>query len=124
MFKGIQSIKFTTDKPSEIVYEIIRTNLENIGKIDFFYKWKIIINGSRFSNYLYNSHIVCKVKENEGKYLIEIEWDVEPNWIIIIIVVIFSVGLGLILLLYLIIPSNDIKREAFSTLEKIRFELE
>lgn len=122
MFKGSQSTNFKTDKPKEKVYELIQDNLENFGSVDISDRGQIKINASRYSGFAHDSEITGTIREKEGKYSVEIEWEAKPKWIIIIILALCLMGIGLALLILPFMASNEIQKKAASALDNIRFE--
>jgi hypothetical protein len=122
MFKGSNSTNFKTDKPKEKVYQVIQDNLETLGNVEISDRGQIKINASRFSGFIHDSEITGTIREKEGKYTVELEWEAKPKWLIFIIVAFFSCGLGLALLILPIIANSDMQKKAASALDNIRFE--
>jgi hypothetical protein len=122
MFKGSQNTNFKTDKPKEKVYEVIQDNLETLGNVEISDRGQIKINASRFSGFAHDSEITGTIREKEGKYSVELEWEAKPKWIIIILAALCLVGLGLLLLVLPFMANNDMQKKAASALDNIRFE--
>jgi hypothetical protein len=122
MFKGSQNTNFKADTPKEKVYEIIQENLETLGSVDISDRGQIRINASRFNGFVHDCEITGTVREKEGKYSVELEWEAKPKWIIVIIAALCLVGLGLGLLVLPFMANNDMQKKASSALDNIRFE--
>lgn len=122
MFKGSQSTNFKTDKPREKVYEIIQDQLETLGNTEISERGIIKINASKYSSFAHDSEITGTIREKEGKYSIELEWEAKPKWVIIIILAFCLIGLGLALLIFPFMANNDMQKKAGTALDNIRFE--
>lgn len=122
MFKGSQNTNFKTDMLKEKVYEIIQENLETLGNVDISDKGQIRINPSRFNGFAHDCEITGTIREKEGKYSVELDWEAKPKWIIVIIAALCLVGLGLLLLILPFMANNDMQKKVSSSLENIRFE--
>ena len=122
MFNGSQNTNFKTDKPKEKVYQVIQDNLETLGNVEISDSGLIKINASRFSGFAHDGEITGNIREKEGKYSVELEWEAKPKWIIIIIAGLCLFGLGLALLILPFMANNDIQKKAASALDIIHFE--
>lgn len=122
MFKGSQSTNFKTDKPKEKVYEVIQDNLETLGNVEISDRGQIKINASRFSGFAHDGEITGIIREKEGKYSVELEWEAKPKWLIIIIAALCLIGIGLALLILPFMANSDIQKKAASALDNIGFE--
>ena len=122
MFKGSQNTNFKSDSPIEKVHEIIQENLETLGSVDISDRGQIRINASRFNGFVHDCEITGTVREKEGKYSVELEWEAKPKWLIIIIAALCLVGLGLVLLILPFMANNDMQKKVSSALDNIRFE--
>jgi len=122
MFKGNQSTNFKSELPKDKVYETITDSLETIGSVIISERGHIKINASRFSGFAHDCEITGVIRDKDGKYFVELEWESTPKWVIIIIAALCLFGVGLALLVFPILANNDIQKKATSALDNIRFD--
>lgn len=122
MFKGSLSTNFKTDQSKEKVYENIQDQLESLGSVELSDRGIIKINASKFSGFAHDCVIEGKIRERENKYTVELEWEANPNWGLVIIVSLCLFGLGLVLLIFPYMANADIQKRAASVLDNIRYD--
>jgi hypothetical protein len=122
MFKGSQNTNFKSDSPKEKVFDTIQSNLETLGSVHISDNGQIKINASRFNGFAHDSEITGIVREKEGKYSVELDWEAKPKWLIVIIAALCLFGLGLALLILPFVANNDMQKKASSALDSISFE--
>jgi hypothetical protein len=121
MFKGFSSVSFTTTKPKQEVFKVIEDELQMVGSTDISDRGTLKISASKMTGFAHDASIEGSIREKEGKYNIDIEFQAKPNVICwVIVVCLFPLGLAA-----LILPSNakgDMQRSVDRALENIRRE--
>lgn len=124
MFKSSQSTNFKTDAPKETVYEDIQVQLQTLGSVEISERGVIKINASRFGGFAHDAEITGVIREKEGKYAVELDWEAKPKWLLVIIAAICLFGLGLALLILPYMASGDMQKKCCSVLDNIRFDFQ
>jgi hypothetical protein len=80
------------------------------------------INASRYNGFSHDSEITGTVRERDGKYSIQLDWEAKPKWALVIIAAICTSGLGLLLLLFPYMASTDMQKKINTVMENLRFD--
>lgn len=121
MFKGMTNVSFTSTKPKQEVFKVIEDELSSIGSIDLSERGSMKVNASKWGGFAHEATIEGNVREKEGKYSIDIDFQAKPNivcWLIVICL--FPLGLAA-----LILPNNakgDMQKGIDRALDNIKRE--
>jgi hypothetical protein len=125
MFSGNSTVSFKSGKKKPEILNIIQENLESaLGSVEITEKGQIIINAKRFDGF---AHTVCMdgfIREKEGRYTVEINYETNANilfWIILV-VGLFIMFAGVFVFIFPFIAKNDIKTKVDKALDSLRFE--
>lgn len=129
MFNGTADIFIKTEKSKDEVISLIQENLEIIGETEISDNGQISINAKRFSSFAHESTIEGSVKEKDGKYTIIIDYAPKINtvgWIVAIGGVCLA-GFGILLtggivVAFVLINKNEIKKKIEKALDTIKYE--
>lgn len=122
MFEGSEKIAFTTAMEYQVVVALIEESLAFLGRTSIDPSGRISISGARYSGFGYITNIDGFLRERDGNYMLDLNWQVQPDifsWIIAFCF--FPVGLLIFLLPYL--ANTNLERRAQSALDDIRFRL-
>jgi hypothetical protein len=122
MFKSNCSTNFKTDKSKSEVFKTIEDNLDSLGSVEISDNGTIKINASKNNSFSHNCFIEGKIKENQGKYSIDLDIEVKPSMIIFLLIICGGVGLLLFALPFL--AKSDLQKKADRVLDNIRNEFQ
>ena len=121
MFKGMTNVSFTTTKPKQEVFKVIEDKLSSVGSVDINDRGTLKINASKMSGFAHDSTIEGNIREKEGKYSIDIDFQAKPNMVCwLIAICLFPLGLAV-----LIVPNNakgDMQKSIDRALDNIKRE--
>lgn len=123
MFKGSQGVNFKTVKSKSEVHDLIEDELTSLGSVNVSERGVITIYANRYTSFAHNCEITGFIREKQGKYFLELEWEASPKWILIIFIAICSLGIGLLLLILPFMASNDMQKKCTTVMDNIRFEI-
>jgi len=123
MFKGSNNVSFKTDKPKEKVMEMIQDSIESVGSVDISDSGMIKINATKYGGFGHESSIEGTIREREGKYSVQIDFQSKLNtvgWIIFIC----TIGgfIGLLMFLFPILAKNEMTAKIDSAFSNIRMD--
>lgn len=124
LFTGVANTNFKSDKTFNEVLKLVEDSLENIGATEITEKGKITIQSKKFDNFSHEASIEGSIREKDGKYWIELNYEAKMTTIawILILVGIFCFGIGLIVLLFPFMSKNEMKKKIEKALDDIRFD--
>jgi hypothetical protein len=123
LFKDSSTISFKSDKNISEIKEQIQDYLENIGMTEISDNGKIEIDSKKYNNFSCTSSIEGVLKEKNGKFFIELNYEARMTtiaWVLFIIGLFWLVGL--IILIFPAMCKNEIKRKIDKNLDDIRFD--
>ena len=121
MFKGMTNVSFTTTKPKQEVFKVIEDELSSVGSVDINDRGTLKINASKMSGFAHDATIEGNIREKEGKYNIDIDFQAKPNttcWIIAIV----TCGWGLLLLILVAMAKSEMQKSIDRALDNIKRE--
>jgi len=124
LFSGSATTSFKTDKPFNEVVKHVQDMLENIGTVDISEKGRIVVNAKRFDNFSHESTIEGSIREKEGKFYIELNYEAQMTTVgwVLVVVGLFCAGAGLLVLIFPFLSKNEMKKKTEKALDEIRFD--
>lgn len=125
MFSGNSSTSFKATQSKNKVLGIIQESLEsNLGAVEITEKGQIIINARKFDGFSHEVVMNGFIREKEGRYTLEINYETNANimfWIILVVGILFFF-VGVLIFIFPLLAKNDIKAKVDKALDTLRFE--
>jgi hypothetical protein len=125
MFTGSSITSFKSDKKKIQVFSIIQDSLSGfLGDVEITEKGQIIVNTHKFEGFSHTTTIEGFVREKEGRYTVEINYETNANVVFWVILVggLFFMFIGVLVFLFPFLAKNDIKAKADKALESLKYE--
>ena len=119
MFKSNCSTNFKTDKSKSEVFKTIEDNLDSLGSVEISDNGTIKINASKNNSFSHNCFIEGKIRENQGKYSIDLDIEVKPSMMIWLMM---FCAVGILLLALPLLAKGELQKKTDRALENIRNE--
>lgn len=124
LFSGSANTSFKTDRPFKEVVKLVQDTLENIGTVDISEKGQIVVNAKKFDNFSHEASIEGSIREKEGKFSIELNYEAQMTTVgwVLVVVGLFCAGAGLLVLIFPFMSKNEMKKKIEKALDDIRFD--